>query len=120
MIHRLVCLILLLVLLLPSGDVPPDVEARVTRVVDGDTIWIEYSGQPYKVRYIGVDTPEVYFGVQCYGPEASQANKSLVDAQMVRLVKDTSAVDHYGRLLRYVYLGDVFVNVELMEHGYAR
>lgn len=94
---------------------------RVKRVVDGDTIEIE-SGE--KVRYIGVNTPEsvkVNSPVECFGKEASAKNKELTEGKMVRLEKDVSNTDRYGRLLRFVYLEDgVFVNDELVRSGYAR
>jgi micrococcal nuclease len=91
----------------------------VTRVIDGDTIEIE-GGQ--KVRYIGIDTPETVdprTSVQCYGEEAAAENKKLVEGKQVRLEKDVSNTDKYGRLLRYIYVGDVFVNKFLVEQGFA-
>lgn len=91
----------------------------VTRVIDGDTIEIE-GGQ--HVRYIGIDTPETVDPrkpVQCFGVEASNKNKELVSGKRVRLEKDVSETDQYGRLLRYVYVGDTFVNLELIKQGYA-
>lgn len=94
--------------------------AMVSKVVDGDTIELD-SGQ--KVRYIGVDTPETVHPskpVQCFGKEASIFNKQLVTGKKVRLVKDVSETDRYGRLLRYVYLEDgTFVNEVLIKKGYA-
>ncbi|OGY23843.1 MAG: hypothetical protein A2172_05325 [Candidatus Woykebacteria bacterium RBG_13_40_15] len=89
------------------------------KVIDGDTIEIE-GGQ--KVRYIGIDTPETVDPnetVQCFGKEASAKNKELVDGKEVRLVKDVSETDKYGRLLRYVYVGNTFVNDYLVRQGYA-
>lgn len=91
----------------------------VTRVVDGDTIELE-NGQ--RVRYIGIDTPETVDprkAVQCFGEEASKRNKQLMEGQRVRLEKDVSETDKYGRLLRYVYTGDMMVNLELVEQGFA-
>ncbi|HXK40681.1 MAG TPA: thermonuclease family protein [Candidatus Paceibacterota bacterium] len=91
----------------------------VTRVIDGDTIEIE-GGQ--KVRYIGIDTPETVDPrkpVQCFGVEASNKNKELVSGKRVRLEKDVSETDKYGRLLRYIYIGDTFVNLELVKQGFA-
>lgn len=91
----------------------------VTRVVDGDTVELE-NGQ--KVRYIGVDTPESVDPrkpVQCFGKEASVKNEELVLNKRVRLEKDVSETDKYGRLLRYVYVGDTFINLELVKQGYA-
>lgn len=94
-------------------------EYRVTRVVDGDTIEIE-GGE--RVRYIGIDTPETVDPrkpVQCFGVEASNKNKELVEGKSVRLLKDTTDKDRYGRLLRYVYVGDSFINFELVRQGFA-
>ncbi len=92
---------------------------KVTKVVDGDTIEIS-TGE--RVRYIGMDTPETVDprkSVQCFGKEASNKNKELVEGKEVRLVKDISDKDKYGRLLRYVYVGDTFINLELVKQGYA-
>ena len=93
---------------------------KVTRVIDGDTIELS-NGK--KVRYIGIDTPETVDTrkpVQCFGKEASKANKDLVLKKTVILKKDVSETDKYGRLLRYVYLEDgTFVNLWLVKNGYA-
>lgn len=92
----------------------------VTRVVDGDTIEIE-GGR--KVRYIGIDTPETVDPnrpVGCYGKEASIKNSELVLNKKVKLVKDVSETDKYGRLLRYVYIENIFVNDYLVAEGYAK
>lgn len=92
---------------------------KVTRVIDGDTIEIE-GGQ--KVRYIGVDTPETVHpdkSIQCFGIEASNKNKELVEGKSVKLEKDVSETDKYGRLLRYVYIGNIFVNDYLVKEGFA-
>jgi micrococcal nuclease len=69
-----------------------------------------------RVRYVGVNTPER--DESCYD-EAVEANRALVNGETVRLVKDVSETDRYGRLLRYVYVGSVFVNQELVSRGYA-
>ena len=92
---------------------------RVTRVVDGDTIEIEGGD---KVRYIGIDTPETVDPrkpIQCFGIEASKKNKELVEGKTVRLEKDITDRDKYSRLLRYVWVGDLFVNLELVKQGFA-
>jgi len=57
--------------------------------------------------------------VECFGKEASDKNKQLVEGKRVRLEKDISDVDRYGRLLRYVWIGEVFVNDFLVRQGYA-
>ena len=92
----------------------------VSRVIDGDTIELA-TGE--KIRYIGIDTPETVHpkkAVQCFGKEASNYNRQLVEGKKVRLQKDVSETDKYGRLLRYVYLSDgTFVNLKLVKEGFA-
>jgi micrococcal nuclease len=91
----------------------PSDTATVTRVIDGDTIIIEGG---YHVRYIGIDAPE---SDEFYYLEAKQINEELVAGKNVRLEKDISDKDSYGRLLRYVYVGDDFVNAEMVRQGCA-
>ncbi len=100
-----------------SGCAKPPDTARVIQVVDGDTIIIEGN---FQVRYIGIDTPEIYPEVEAFGMEAQQANRALVEGKQVRLEGDVSETDKYGRLLRYVYVGDTFVNAELVRQGLAQ
>jgi micrococcal nuclease len=93
------------------------------KVVDGDTIDVQLGGRTARVRYIGINTPETVDPrrpVQCFGKEASAKNKELVDGKVVRLERDVSETDRYGRLLRYVYVGELFVNAELVRQGYAQ
>lgn len=102
---------------------PNIVLAKVIKVVDGDTIVVDLgSGNIKTVRYIGIDTPETVDprkSVQCFGKEASAKNKELVGGGTVGLEKDISETDKYGRLLRYVYSGDLFINQLLVAEGYA-
>jgi micrococcal nuclease len=109
--------IVVLILVLAGGCVSPPATARVTEVIDGDTIIIEGG---YRVRYIGIDTPETYPEAEAFGIEAWQANRSLVEGNEVRLEKDVSETDKYDRLLRYVYVDGVLVNAELVKQGLAR
>ncbi|MFH1326053.1 MAG: lamin tail domain-containing protein [Candidatus Falkowbacteria bacterium] len=91
----------------------------VTKVIDGDTIELE-TGE--KIRYIGIDTPETKHptkGIECFGQEAYEQNKQLVLNKKVRLEKDVTDKDSYKRLLRYVYVDDLFINKELVAQGYA-
>ena len=89
---------------------------QVARVIDGDTIEVRIGSETYRVRYIGMDTPEVG---DPFGAEATARNRELVEDQTVTMVKDVSETDRYGRLLRYVFVGDTFVNYELVVEGYA-
>lgn len=88
----------------------------VTRVVDGDTIDVLLAGKSARVRYLQMNTPERDH--PCYR-EATQANADLVAGETVRLVADTELVDRYGRLLRFIYVGDTLVNRVLVEQGFA-
>ncbi|MCL0053044.1 thermonuclease family protein [Dehalococcoidales bacterium] len=72
------------------------------------------------VRYIGIDAPEIHPELEAYGMEALQANRELVEGKIVHLERDVSETDKYGRLLRYVYVDDVFVNAELVRQGLAQ
>jgi micrococcal nuclease len=93
--------------------------ARVTKHTDGDTLWLSGIG---KVRLIGVDTPEVYGGVECYGREASgfvERTVPLGSEVGYRLGVDER--DRYGRALAYVWLHDGrFLNRLLVARGYAQ
>jgi micrococcal nuclease len=88
----------------------------VTRIIDGDTIDVRIDGVGYRVRYIGVNTPER--DEACYNG-ASAANAELVEGKTVTLVKDVSETDQFGRLLRYVYAGNTLVNEQLVRDGWA-
>jgi micrococcal nuclease len=88
----------------------------VVSVVDGDTIDVRINDRDVRVRYIGVNTPEQD---QAFYSEATAYNQKLVGNKTVTLVKDTSETDPFNRLLRYVIVGDTFVNNELVAMGYA-
>jgi micrococcal nuclease len=106
-----------------SATGPADaVAAEVLRIVDGDTIEVELDGQAEAVRYIGIDTPESNPDVpyECFGREAGELNRKLVGGRKVRLVFDDERRDPYGRLLAYVYVGELFVNAEIVDRGHAR
>lgn len=116
----------------PGRELP----ARVTDVVDGDTIEVLLpDGGTEDVRYIGIDTPESVkpdSPVECGGPRAARVNERLVGGQLVLLKFDAEERDRYGRLLAYVYIPhrtaagkqaggrDLLVNAELVELGLAR
>ena len=108
---------------LSDDEGPRSAQAYVSRVVDGDTVEVRLGGSEEDVRYIGVDTPETVKPgepVQCFGKRASGFNHRLVEGERVRLVFDEERRDVYGRLLAYVYLGDRFVNADLVRLGLAR
>jgi micrococcal nuclease len=94
---------------------------RIDHVTDGDTVVLR-NGR--RVRLVQIDTPEVYFGIECYGRKASATTKRLLPpGSRVRLKAElnTDAVDEFGRLLRYVVRVDNGVNgnVRLVAVGAA-
>ena len=89
----------------------------VVRVMDGDTIKLE-NGEV--VRYLLIDTPETTEEpVDCYGPEATDRNRELVEGRRVTLERDESDRDAYGRLLRYVYVDGTLVQGLLVREGFG-
>lgn len=97
---------------IPEGIYPFQ---SVAAVIDGDTIELE-SGKV--VRYIGIDTPETAFD-DCYGKEATDMNRALVEGREVYLVSDRSFTDEEGRLLMYVTSNETFINEFLVREGFA-
>jgi micrococcal nuclease len=98
-------------------------EGVVVRVVDGDTIYVQLADRVEKIRYIGVNTPEIHHPIKKEEPggrEAAAMNRRLVGGRHVRLELDVRSRDQYGRLLAYVWLGDTMVNAELVRRGYAQ
>jgi micrococcal nuclease len=89
----------------------------VSRVIDGDTVVLA-SGQT--IRYLMVDTPEITLGHDdCYGIEARDFNRALVESREVELRYDRQCKDPYGRLLAYVFVDGIEVNTRLVERGHA-
>lgn len=118
---KLLCISLLcLALLLVGCDALEPIDTgevgRVTRVIDGDTIEVDVDGVLVRVRYVGINTPER--DETCY-TTATQANATFVEGKTVRMVRDTTDNDRFGRRLRYIYVDDLFVNRALIEQGFA-
>jgi len=106
----------------PSSTPVAETQPIVTRVIDGDTIEVDIAGALYKVRYIGIDAPELDDKQPEFcalAQEATRYNRELVEGKTVRLEKDISGTDNFGRLLRYVYVDDTLVNAELVKQGLA-
>lgn len=109
-------------------DMPDDVDGpfAVTKVVDGDTIWVRVGGDRVKLRLIGIDTPETVDPgkpVGCFGPEASAEAARLLSDSSVYLELDPSQgeTDRYDRTLAYVWMADgTMFNLEMIRKGFAR
>jgi len=120
--RRLAPLLLVLALALPASA-QPTLEGTVTRIIDGDTIQVRVDGRVEKVRYIGVNTPEVHHprkGEEPGGRAAAAVNHDLVTGRRVRLELDAQSRDRYGRLLAYVWVDDTMINAELVRRGFAQ
>lgn len=113
----------------PTPDASILTEARLSRVVDGDTIDVVVGMQTVRVRLIGMDTPETNAAPICYGQEATAHTRDLISVAggTVWLEKDVSETDRYGRLLRYVWLSPssgpavgTMLDEQLVEDGYAQ
>lgn len=93
--------------------------ATVTKVTDGDTLRLTGVGP---TRLIGVDTPEVHGGAECYGREASAfAERHVPPGTRVSYELGAEPRDRYDRALAYVWLPDGrFLNLMLVEQGYAQ
>ncbi len=120
----------------PSASQAPDAttaspaghSARVVRIVDGDTLVLtaidvgelDRRTGGRKARLIGIDTPEVYSGVECMGREASAFARRELEGKEVVVGFDVDPIDRYGRALVYVWtLDGAFFNERIVSQGFA-
>jgi endonuclease YncB( thermonuclease family) len=105
-----------------AGCVPanPREKAIVVQVIDGESLRVVMHEKTYTVRYIGIQTPLFGLESEPFGPEAANFNNTLMKNQMVTLVMDSSEKNEAGDLLRYVFAGDRFVNLEMIRQGLAQ
>ena len=88
---------------------------KVTRVSDGDTIWVsDRLGQRHKVRLNRIDAPE---SDQPFGKESTLHLQSIVGNKEVTVEYENH--DRYGRILGIIRLGDEDVNLQMVRDGYA-
>jgi micrococcal nuclease len=108
-----------------AASTEPEVWFTVTRVVDGDTFWVDDGSEKgMKIRLIGIDAPEPRnTGTRpkgFFGAESTSYLRELLRGKKVRLEYDVSRLDRYRRTLAYAYLEDgTFINAELVRNGYA-
>lgn len=91
-------------------------QASVVNVPDGDSLTVEIEGSERKVRLIGVNAPEYD---ECYGEQSAAGLRDLVNGKQVTITTDVEATDQYGRLLGYVFVGETFVNEEIVWRGWS-
>ena len=112
----------------PEAPTGPTEDATLVRVVDGDTIRAIVGGVEYRIRYIGMNTPELN-EASAATPEpfaelATQANARLLGGGRLVLERDVSQADRYGRLLRDIWVEAAgqwtLVNLAMVDEGYAQ
>ncbi len=110
-----------------GGHQPPPIKTqrgKIVRVIDGDTMDVDLAkGPKVRVRLIGIDTPEVYGGKECWGAQASRlAKKMLPKGRRVVLRSDQSQPlkDRYGRLLRYLHFRKYDIGKVQLQVGNAK
>ena len=98
-----------------------DGSGRVVSITDGDTLRLEVDGVELRVRLVGIDTPEVYPDVECFGPEAEAALTELAPrGSTLSFAYDRDPRDRYDRELMYLFTADgTFINYELVAQGFA-
>lgn len=107
----------LVALPLPSSSAPV-LQGKVVRVSDGDTLVVQIDpNRQERVRLIGIDAPEM--SQKPWGEHAKAFAEHLALGKSVRLEADVQPRDQYGRFLAYAYVGETFINYELVREGHA-
>ncbi len=120
---RFILVFFLIWTLLPGcGREPgPPQEAKVVRVIDGDTAVLEGGA---RVRFLGIDAPEMERDgspAEHLAHESKAYVAQMIQGKTVRLEYDRERYDRYGRLLAYLYLPDgTMVNLAVVRQGLAR
>jgi micrococcal nuclease len=107
-----------------SASTPTGHLGFVTSVPTGDALYVAVgnANRIETVRYVGIRSPEILhptLGREPFEEIAREANRQLVEGKWVTLILDAQPRDRHGQLLAYVYVGNRFVNAELVHRGYA-
>jgi micrococcal nuclease len=101
-----------------NGDV-----VFVYHVIDGDTVRVRFSdGREKKVRLLGIDTPEMGDSRENVRIQANLAKRFTfyhLFGKEVRLTYDWDREDDFGRLLAYIWMGDLLFNRKIISDGFA-
>jgi len=100
-----------------TGTTPPGIPAEVVRVFDGDSLLVTLNGGvDVEVRLLGVNAPE---GSECHGDAARDTLEQLVESGPLFLVEDLADTDQFDRLLRYLYVDGLNLNLAMIANGDA-
>ncbi len=108
----------------PVASVSAKISYQVVSVIDGDTFKVMIDGKTETVRIVGINSPETVDprkSLECFGAEASNKLKSLLENQEVQLEADSTQSDRdkYNRLLRFVVVNNEDVGLKMIQEGYA-
>lgn len=90
--------------------------AKVLRIIDGDTMIMMVEGKKEWVNLLAVDAPEA---VQPWGMVALNALNGLVTGKDIRIEFDKKKRNYEGQMWGYLWVGETFVNLEMVLNGYA-
>ena len=113
--NKLKLLLTTLSLLFSLSIQAENLEGKVVKIADGDTLTLlTSSNQQVKIRLAGIDTPE---RKQPFGKRAKQALAKLAFQKQVLV--EVEAKDRYGRTIGVVFVDGLNVNAELVKQGMA-
>lgn len=93
---------------------------RLSRAIDGDTADFTQNGETFRVRFLGVDTPEISSGGEPWGRATADYTKAkLQNAKEIILVSEGVRVDGYGRQLAFVWVDGLLLNLDLVHQAYS-
>jgi len=117
--RRQIGLIAVLVLGMPiltlAGKPHYEISGRVVKIADGDTLTVlDASNEQHRIRLAGIDAPEKG---QPFGTKARENLAGKVFGQTIRV--EVIDVDRYHREVGRIFLGERFVNMEMVRDGFA-
>jgi endonuclease YncB( thermonuclease family) len=110
--------VLLITALLSLTMTPAQAAIKVAKIYDGDTVTM---ADGLKIRLLQIDAPELAEG-ECFAKESRAALVNILSKKgTVTLKADPSSAsyDRFGRALRYIFVGKINVNLEMIKVGAA-
>lgn len=112
------------IILLTFSAVFADDRVQVIRIIDGDSVEVQFpGGEKEKVRLIGVNAPELFepeSQARLLAEESRNYAARMLQGKTVELTYDENRFDMYGRTLAFLWIDGVMVNEQMIADGYAR